>query len=91
MRIKERKSTAGGGLTVVCLEGLGFNYMAAVAAHDQVKVVLCRTLAKYGHVCKNEHKHTILSLLNTKKIVIAVYIKNNNQIQQTKTVKNILN
>lgn len=39
---------------VVCLEGLGFNYMTAVVAHDQVEVILCRTLAKYGHVVSAE-------------------------------------
>lgn len=38
-------------LTVVCLEGLGLDYLTAVAAHHQVEVVLCGTLAKYGHVC----------------------------------------
>lgn len=41
-------------LTVVCLEGLGFDYLTAVAAHHQVEVILCRTLAKYGHVCTQE-------------------------------------
>lgn len=40
-------------LTVVCLEGLGLHYLAAVAAHHQVEVVLCGTLAKYVHVCTN--------------------------------------
>lgn len=38
-------------LTIVCLEGLGLDYLTAVAAHHQVEVVLCGTLAKYGHVC----------------------------------------
>lgn len=38
-------------LTVVRLEGLGLHHLAAVAAHHQVEVVLCWTLAKYGHVC----------------------------------------
>lgn len=38
-------------LTVVCLEGLGLDYLTAVAAHHQVEVILCGTLAKYGHVC----------------------------------------
>jgi len=43
----------------VCLEGLGFDYLTAVAAHDQVEVILCRTLAKDGHVCENTHKHSL--------------------------------
>lgn len=43
-------------LTVVCLEGLGLDYLTAVAAHHQVEVVLCGTLAKYGHVCTWEGK-----------------------------------
>lgn len=45
-------------LTVVCLEGLGLDYLTAVAAHHQVEVVLCRTLAKYWHVCIWEEKPT---------------------------------
>lgn len=48
-------------LTVVCLEGLGLDHLAAVAAHHQVEVVLCGTLAKYGHVCaegKNQPHRT---------------------------------
>lgn len=35
---------------VVCLEGLGFDDLIAVTAHDQVKVVLCRTLPENGHI-----------------------------------------
>lgn len=52
--------------TVVCLEGLGLDNLAALAAHDQVEVVLCGTLAKYWHVCvrrrNNEtvHKQLII-------------------------------
>lgn len=44
-------------LTIVCLKGLGLDYLTAEAAHHQVEVVLCGTLAKYRHVCtqgKNE-------------------------------------
>ena len=41
-------------LTVVCLEGLGLDYLTTVAAHHQVEVVLCGTLAEYGHVCTRE-------------------------------------
>lgn len=37
--------------TVVCLEGLGLDNLAALAAHHQEEVVLCGTLAKYWHVC----------------------------------------
>lgn len=39
-------------LTVMCLEGLWFHHLTAMAAHDQVEVILSRTLAKYGHVCE---------------------------------------
>lgn len=45
-------------LTVVCLEGLGLDYLTAVAAHHQVEVILCRTLAKYWHVCIREERAT---------------------------------
>lgn len=38
-------------LTIVCLEGLGLDHLAAVVAHHQVKVVLCGVLAEDGHVC----------------------------------------
>lgn len=41
-------------LTVVCLEGLGLDYLTTLAAHHQIEVVLCRTLAKYWHVCTRE-------------------------------------
>lgn len=41
-------------LTVVCLEGLGLDYLTAVAAHHKIEVVLCGTLAKYWHVCTRE-------------------------------------
>lgn len=34
----------------MCLEGLGLDNLAALAAHHQVEVVLCGTLAKYWHV-----------------------------------------
>lgn len=34
----------------MCLEGLGLHYLTAVAAHHQVEVILCWTLAKNGHV-----------------------------------------
>lgn len=34
----------------VCLKGLWLDYLTTVAAHHQVEVVLCGTLAKYGHV-----------------------------------------
>lgn len=38
-------------LTVVCLEGLGLDYLTTVVAHHQIEVVLCGTLAEYWHVC----------------------------------------
>lgn len=41
-------------LTKVCLKGLWLDYLTTVAAHHQVEVVLCGTLAKYGHVCKRK-------------------------------------
>lgn len=56
-----RLRRAGDVLTVVCLEGLGFEYLTAVAAHDQVEVILGRTLAKDGHVCENTYRHSLAS------------------------------
>ena len=41
-------------LTIVRLEGLWFDYLSTVAAHHQVEVILCGTLAKYWHVCAEE-------------------------------------
>lgn len=38
-------------LTIMCLEGLGLDYLPALAAHHQVEVILCGTLTKYWHVC----------------------------------------
>lgn len=45
-------------LTVVCLEGLGLDYLTTVVAHHQIEVVLCGTLAKYWHVCSWEKNQT---------------------------------
>lgn len=42
--------------TIVCVEGLGLDNLAALAAHHQVEVVLCGTLAKYWHVCIGRKK-----------------------------------
>lgn len=62
-RVCERRGAgiAGWGLAagavsslVMCLEGLGFHYLTAMAAHDQVEVILCRTLAEDGHVVSAE-------------------------------------
>lgn len=50
---REKRDSA---LTVVCLEGLGFDHLTALAAHDQVKVVLCRTLPKNGHICMRKRE-----------------------------------
>lgn len=55
-RDREKKNRRA--LTKVCLEGLGFDYLTAVAAHDQVKVVLRRTLAEYGHICRRRRRKT---------------------------------